>query len=155
MANKVVLGQRPKFIRRAVEVRMPDGSIGTIVANYTYRTRTEYADYLDSLVAKAHAMLAEANAEPAEVPEPPAPKRGRGKAKAADPAAQAVQTIRNSIDTQIETAADQLLEILEGWDIDQPLNRASLIQLGNELPGAMRALVEGYRVAINEGHLGN
>lgn len=142
--SKVILGQRPAYIPARVEARMPDGSPVTVAVRYRYRTRREYAEFIDSFAAGRNS-----------VEEPAKPRRGR---KGSAPAAEeqtAVAEPLNYHEVSIRANVDLLAEILDGWDLDVPLNRETLDQLADEAPGIAAALIEGYGLAIHQGRLGN
>ncbi len=124
---KIKLGSRPKSFTRTVKVELLDGSEGAITCTFKYRTRTEFGVFIDSIVDKAKAA---------------------GKSDATPTAA-------GLMELSHEASADYLLQILEGWDLDEEFNRANVEQLCNELPAAAAAVMETYRAAISEGRLGN
>lgn len=51
--------------------------------------------------------------------------------------------------------ADYLIQVLDGWNLDEELSQANLQQLADECPGAVNAVMEAYRAAILDGRLGN
>lgn len=165
MVQKVVLGKRPAFIRRDIEVLMPEGEINTIRVDYKYFTRREFAALVDKLIAKANEALqqvvAAVDETPAETPlpaaKPAAKSRGaKGKATATSaPSPVVIRTERVSVDEALAASSQQLLEIMVGWNLDVPLSLPALDQLCDEIPGSFTAITAGLRKAINEGHSGN
>lgn len=129
---RIKLGARPKIFEHTVTVPMPEGGTASVRMQYRYRTRTEFGAFVDELVAAAGT--------------PP-------------PASQQEDDVRFSLRQALEatrdTNADYILKIAEGWDLDVEFDRASLVQLCDELPGAALAIIERYRGAITEGRLGN
>lgn len=129
---RIKLGARPKIFEHTVTVPMPEGGTASVRMQYRYRTRTEFGAFVDELVAAAGT--------------PP-------------PASQQEDDVRFSLRQALEatrdTNADYILKIGEGWDLDVEFDRASLVQLCDELPGAALAIIERYRGAITEGRLGN
>lgn len=129
---RIKLGARPKIFEHTVTVPMPEGGTASVRMQYKYRTRTEFGAFVDELVAAAGT--------------PP-------------PASQQEDDVRFSLRQALEatrdTNADYILKIAEGWDLDVEFDRASLVQLCDELPGAALAIIERYRGAITEGRLGN
>lgn len=124
---KIKLGNRPKNFKRIVKFKHLDGSEAAIEVQYKYRTRSEFGSFVDVLFADAKEK---------------APEDGKFSmtelmAKTGD---------RN---------AQYLGEILDGWDLDEPLTRENLQQLCDELPAAASALMEDYRTAILDGRVGN
>lgn len=130
--GRIKLGARPKTFAHTVTVQMPEGGTASVRMQYRYRTRTEFGRFVDDLVRAAGT---------------------------APPASQQDEDVRFSLHAALEatrdTNADYILQIAEGWDLDEEFNRASLVQLCDELPGAALAIIEQYRAASTEGRLGN
>jgi hypothetical protein len=130
--GRIKLGARPKTFAHTVTVQMPEGGTASVRMQYRYRTRTEFGQFVDDLVRAAGT---------------------------APPASQQDEDVRFSLHAALEatrdTNADYILQIAEGWDLDEEFNRASLVQLCDELPGAALAIIEQYRAASTEGRLGN
>ena len=125
---KITLGKRPQFIEATISATLPDGTVGSIKARYKYRTRTEFGQMIDQRMAEART---EAPAEPADF------------------------SVANMQRQARDANAAYLLDILDGWDLDEELNVANLERLADELPGAVMAIMEDYRAACCEGRLGN
>lgn len=130
--GRIKLGARPKTFAHTVTVQMPEGGTASVRMQYRYRTRTEFGQFVDDLVRAAGT---------------------------APPVSQQDEDVRFSLHAALEatrdTNADYILQIAEGWDLDEEFNRASLVQLCDELPGAALAIIEQYRAASTEGRLGN
>lgn len=123
--SKVILGKRPKNFKRNVSFVMLDGEVATIECLFKYRTRTEFGAFLDSIFEDAKEDKAE--------------NVGVG-------------------DLMAKTSAknaDYLLKVLDGWNLDEEINRQNLEQLADECPAAVTAIMEAYRSAILDGRLGN
>lgn len=127
MAGKIKLGNRPKSFKHTVKFKLLDGSEGQIECLYKYRTRTEFGEFLDHLMAAAKID------------------------KSRDGEISMAELMGKTRDAN----ADYLLDVLEGWDLDEDLNRDALQQLADEVPAASNAIMEAYRMAIQEGRLGN
>ena len=126
--SKVTLGKTPKTFKPfAVKFPMPDGTEGTILATFHYRTRTQFGQFLNQVFADA--------GETPKVDEKPDFESIFIKTK--------------------DKNADHLVLALSAWDLDEPLNRESLQALADELPGAAVALMTAYNGAATEGKLGN
>ena len=123
---KIKLGSPPKNFKRTVKFPMLDGTEGTIEVTYKYRTRAEFGAFIDKLVAAT----------------PDAPP---------DEKFSMVALMEKTAGSN----ADYVLQVLEGWNLDEELSKASVEQLSNEVPAAINAIMETYRVAITEGRLGN
>lgn len=122
---KISLGKAPKTFTSTVRVPMLDGTEGTIECVFRYRTLTEYGAFIDGLKADAGAGLA----DPLSLAETLARARNKN--------------------------GQYLLQILEGWNLDQDLSPETAQQLCDELPGALTAIVDAYRAAVVEGRRGN
>jgi hypothetical protein len=129
---KIKLGARPKTFTHSITVPMPEGGTASVQMLYRYRTRSEFGGFVDNLISAAGT---------------PAP---------ADQTDQAVAfSLRQALEATRDTNADYILAIAEGWNLDEEFNRANLVQLCDELPGAAMAIIEQYRAALTEGRLGN
>lgn len=127
MANVVKLGERPKSFKHTVIVPMLDGSEGAIPVVFKYRTVTEFGEMVDEVFKDA-----------GEKP----PKNGEF-------------SMKSLMEKTRDKNADYLSCVLEGWGLDAPFGKASLVQLCDELPGAAAAVMDAYRAACREGRLGN
>lgn len=127
MATKIKLGNRPKNFPRVIKFPMLDGSEGCIEVTYKYRTRTEFGAFLDELF----------------------------KAAGVAPAEGEVILMANVMAKTRDSNADYILKVIDGWNLDEPFTPDAVKQLCDELPAASTAIMEGYRLAINEGRLGN
>lgn len=141
MAQKIKLGARPKTFDKDVEIKMLDGSVGTVPAVFKYRTRTELAELNDEIQGKAQAQ---------EEADTAALKAKIESNEKVEPLKQV-----DILDRNISLQVDFVMEALEGWGLDEKFGRAAVQQLADELPAAIRAIIETYRTAINEGRLGN
>lgn len=127
LATKIVLGKRPESFKKVVTFDLLDGTKGAINCEFKYRTRTEFAAFLDKMFADA------------------------GEEAPADDA----EKITFAVGRVLEKNGEYLADVLKGWDLDIPLTHASARQLADELPAAAAAVMDTYRVAITEGRLGN
>lgn len=128
MASNIKLGSRPKSFTRVVKFPLPEGGEGRIACSYRYRTRTQFGEFVDALMAKS----------PLERPD------------YTDP------TVNTKLQQSvIASNAGYLINALDGWDLDVELNVSNLEQLADEHPGAVMAIMEDYRAACCEGRLGN
>ncbi len=135
--SKVKLGSRPKHFKATIQVPLHEGQAGTIQVSYIYRTRKEFGAFVDELLAAVPKQAAAAVADEA----------------AAAPAGK--YSLAADLGKSIDTQADYIMRIADGWDLDEPFNRLSVYTLCDELPGAAVAIIEHYRNAVSEGRLGN
>jgi hypothetical protein len=130
--GKIKLGARPKTFTHTISVPMPEGGHASVQMVYVYRTRTEFGAFVDALLKTAGTA-------------PPASQQAEDVAF----------SLRQALEATRDTNADYILQIAEGWNLDEDFNRANLVQLCDELPGAAMAIIEHYRAALTEGRLGN
>ena len=124
----IKLGARPKSFKRAVSFPMLDGTTGTIEVSFKYRTRKEFGEFIDGIMAAA------------------------GEQKAAPDAPFSMAAL---MEKTAGANADYVLQVADGWNLDEPLNHANVEQLSDEIPAAVTAIMETYRVLVTEGRLGN
>lgn len=152
---KVILGRTPKSFPKDLSFPMLDGTVGSIKAEYKYRTRTQFAEFMDEMI---DVVKAEAEAEMKAIKE--AAKAAEATAAAAGPDAE-VPPLDFGVPEKVSTAkamarqADFIMDSLNGWNLDVPFDRAAVLQLADEVPQAVSALIKTYREAMTEGRLGN
>lgn len=126
--SKIVLGKTPKSFKRTVTVDMLDGTKGSIECEFKYRTRVEFGKFLDSI-------FADAGMKPTDADEK--------------------VIIADVMSRTRDTNADYLIQVLDGWNLDDELNKANLQQLCDEFPGVANSVMEVYRTAVAEGRAKN
>jgi hypothetical protein len=141
MAKKIVLGKRPTTFARTVTFPMPGEDAGSIEVLFKYRTRTEFAAFMDELQAKIRAA---ADDDVARLRTAIADGD-----KIADPTQAEITARQNAFNVRF------LLDAVDGWNLDVPFDKESAEQLVDELPAAVNAIVSDYRTALTEGRLGN
>lgn len=124
---KIKLGQRPRNFKLPVKFKLLDGEDVSIECVFKYRSRKEFGQFLDDFFAAANEQ-------------PPAD----GKFSMAD-----------FMGKVGEKNAEYLSQVLEGWNLDEEFCLENLRRLADELPGAVSAIMESYREAVQEGRLGN
>lgn len=131
--SKITLGSRPKSFKKALQVPLHEGDTGTIEVSYVYRTRKEFGAFVDELLSAVPAAAVAA-------------------AAGADAAKYSLAAV---LAKNVETQADYIMRIIDGWNLDEPFSRPNVLKLCDELPGASEAIIEQYRNAVSEGRLGN
>jgi hypothetical protein len=126
--SKIKLGNRPKSFTKIVKFDMLEGGKGSIECAFKYRTRTEFGVFIDELVSDAGV-----------------------KTEASDDKFSMSELMQKTAGSN----AKYLLQVLEGWNLDEDLTLANAQQLADELPAAAAAIMETYRMAVTEGRLGN
>ena len=129
MASKIKLGNRPKSFKRVVTFDMLEGGKGSIECIYKYRTRSEFGVFVDALMEAAGAKDQQPEGEKF--------------------------SMRELMERTAGANADYILDVLEGWNLDEDLSKPNVQQLADELPAAAAAIMETYRTACLEGRLGN
>lgn len=125
---KIVLGQRPEKFSRTVKFPLLDGSEGVIKCEFKYRTKKEYAEFVDSIAAS------------------------NGKIEPVDGK---LPDYAEIMDKAINQNAEYMQELLIGWDLDGPVNAENLREIADAYPAAATAIMDAYRMGCVEGKLGN
>ena len=129
MASKIKLGNRPKSFKRVVTFDMLEGGKGSIECIYKYRTRSEFGVFVDALMEAAGAKDQQPEGEKF--------------------------SMRELMERTAGSNADYILDVLEGWNLDEDLSKPNVQQLSDELPAASIAIMETYRTACIEGRAKN
>lgn len=127
---KIKLGAKPKNFKAKVTFPVISGGEASIEVSFIYRTRKEFGAFLDSVLAAAGVDTANVD-EGTKV------------------------SIADALSKTLETNADYIMQIADGWDLDSPFDRETVMQLCDEFPAAAQAIMVGYRSAMTEGRLGN
>lgn len=125
---KIILGKTPKSFKRTVTVDMLDGTKGSIECEFKYMTRTDFGKFLDTIFADAGVKPAEEDAK---------------------------VVIAEVMTRTRDTNADYLIKVLDGWNLDEELNKENLQQLCDEFPGVANSIMEIFRISVTEGRLKN
>lgn len=124
---KLKLGNAPKNFKKTVSITFADGTKYDIEMLYTYRTRSEYAAFMDSVVGE--------------------PKKGKK--------ADEVKTAADAFKLAGDIDADIIMKIAEGWDLDDEFNKENVLKLIDEYPSAAAIISDDYREAILDGRRKN
>jgi coenzyme F420-reducing hydrogenase alpha subunit len=141
MAQKIKLGNRPKSFARTITFAMVEGGEGCMELQFKYRSRKELAKLTDEVQSAAQAQH-DADIESI-----------KAKAEKKEPIEPLKQI--DVLDRDISLQVDYLMQVVEGWNLDEKFDRAAVEQLADEVPAAISAAIETYRKAINEGRSGN
>lgn len=125
---KIKLGARPANFTSVVKFPLLEGGEGSIEVKFKYRTRVEFGKFIDKLMDAA----------------------GEKPKAEGDKFSMAVLMEKTA-----GANADYILDVVDGWNLDEDLTRANVQQLANEIPAAATAIMETYRTATTEGRLGN
>ena len=121
------LGQRPKTFKSKVTFQMLDGTQGVIECTFKYRTRSEFGAFIDGMIAASDGRVDSSGAF----------------------------SLTDIMNATNDKNANYLMQILEGWNLDEDLNEGNLRQLADEVPAAAGAIMEAYGNAVRDGRLGN
>lgn len=135
----VKLGARPATFAHTVKIKLLEGGEGLIPVTYKYRTRTEFSEFWDKLTAATSQAMQAAS-----------PKEG---SDAADPV-EAFSLAKIYAKASTKNAQD-VLDIITGWGLDEDLTLDAVMQLNDELPLAVATIVGDYYTASTTGRLGN
>jgi hypothetical protein len=125
---KIKLGSRPKSFKKTVTFPMLDGTTGRIECQYKYRTRKEFGVFIDTILEAA------------------------GQTVKADDEKFSMAAL---MEKTAGSNADYVMQVLDSWDLDEELSHENVEQLADEVPAAVTAIMETYRIAVSEGRLGN
>ena len=125
---KIKLGSAPKAFPSTITVDMLDGTKGSIDVDFKYRTRTEFGAFLDGIFKDAGVKASDADEK---------------------------VVIADVMARTRDTNADYLLQVLDGWNLDDELNKGNLQRLCDEFPGVANSIMETYRSAVTEGRAKN
>lgn len=125
---KIQLGKAPATFKRCIKFKALDGTDCEINVEYKYRTRKEFAKFFEDFLDKEKGKAGET-----------ADKR----------------SLTEMVETGMAEDGKFLVEMLQSWDLDEPLNTANAERLSNEFPAAAAEIIAGYRMACMEGRLGN
>lgn len=128
---KIILGKRPQNFKRTITIDLLEGGKGSIEVSYLYRTRSEFGKFVDDLMDAAGMKLADQTEEEVKF------------------------SLEQALKKTLETNADYIMKIADGWNLDVEFSRASVAQMCDELPGAALQIIDQYRTAITEGRTGN
>ena len=128
---KIKLGSRPKTFKHVVKVHLPEGGEGAVEMIYRYRTRSEFGKFLDDMLEDAKVTLESQQEEDVKT------------------------SLEEALTKTIDTNADYIMQVAEGWNLEEEFSRKNIAQLCDELPGVAMAIINTYRSAITEGRLGN
>jgi hypothetical protein len=125
---KISLGKTPKSFKRIVTVDMLDGTKGSVECTFKYMTRTQFGAFLDGI-------FADAGVKPSDTDEK--------------------VVIEEVMARTRDTNADYLIQVIDGWNLDDELTKANLQQLCDEFPGVANSVMEVFRTSITEGRAKN
>ena len=119
-----------------VAIPTPDGKALKVSFDFRHRTREQMAKLLDTYLAKAREVAADAAA------------------KVEDD--EGTTLLADNVAELIARDVEAVMDVASGWYVeDHPYSAASLSKFFNLYPGAATAIVQHYRVSLLQGRLGN
>lgn len=147
---KFNLGNTPKNFKREVLIEMLDGTKDSIVITFIYRTRSEYAKFVDSIVAKT-----QTTAISPEKAKKPQTKKIDTDIETSIESALVSLSLADRFKTEDAESIDLMLQIAEGWDLTEPFNRETLQVMQDRFPNSFAAINQAYSETILKGRLKN
>jgi hypothetical protein len=121
-----------------VIIDMHDGSQASLQIEFKYRSRSEYAQFIDSIIANAK--------KSAEAEKP----------KTEDESLQDKElTMQEILNQQGDLAIETIMQIAVGWELSDKWNKKSLSELHDKFPGAFNAINNAYSASVVHGQLKN
>jgi hypothetical protein len=149
---KIKLGTRPTSFKHTVKFQMLDGQEGAIEMIYKYRSRTEFGDFVDQWQRTRKEKAQQEDQERARAHEAAV----KAAADAGQPAPELELPGSGEFQRKLAAAvAEFILEIADGWDLDEPFNLENVLQLADTIPQAAQKIQMDYHTALTEGRLGN
>jgi hypothetical protein len=149
---KIILGARPQSFRRTVSFPLLDGEQGSIEMVFKYRTRKEYGAFVDDWSKKRED---ESAAEVERVLKSHEAAVKAAKEAGTEPPKLELLTQQGLQAKVVETSAEYILQIAEGWNLDVDFCWENIHQLCDEIPTAGAAIADAYRHALTEARQGN
>lgn len=125
---KLKLGSPPKTFKQVVEVPLLDGDTAEITFDFKYRTRKEFGAFVDGFLKESTT----------------------GKKKK-----ETEITLTDILSGEDEANAKYIMQIADGWDLEDSFNETSVMQLITEYPSANLAIGEAYMQALMKGRAKN
>ena len=126
---KLKLGSTPKnFKPFPVKFTLPDGQEDKLVVTFKYKTRSQFAAFLNTLFTES------------------------GEEK---PATEDRVDFVKLFEKGGEKTVAHLVQIIDAWDLDDEINAANLAMLHDQVPAAAAAMTSAFSAACTEGKLGN
>lgn len=129
---KLKLGAIPKTFKQKVEIPLLNGETLDITFDFKYKTRSEFGAFVDKYVKSV-----------SEAP--------KGKKQADDEA----QTLEGHFVNENEANAKYILEIADGWDLEDEFNQENITQLIDACSSANTAIGDAYSQALTKGRIKN
>ncbi|WP_157266644.1 phage tail assembly chaperone [Azohydromonas aeria] len=141
MPAKITLTARPGPFTKTVAIPTPEGEDAKVSFIFKYRTRKEFAKFMDAYNAAARERAKALFPQPAEGEEAPAEAPAVTDAVLAD----AIN----------ESGAQYLIDVAEGWGLDEDFTLENAQRLVDMYPGTVPAVAKVYGETLKDGRSGN
>ncbi len=135
--KKFVLTTPPETFKREVIIPLHNGEEASLEMEFIYRSRSDYAKFIDEIIANAKKFTLEA------------PKTAEGALEAAE------ITMQSILSQQDDLAVDTIMKIAKGWELSDKFNKTTLREMQDKFPNAFQAINDAYRLSVVEGKLKN
>lgn len=129
----IVLGNNPKTFKKVIHLFDVNGKKENLQIEFKYRTRQQFAALVDARNVREKAKEEADLAALAEAGE-------EGAAKTYE------QTVQEMLDDSVA----KVLEIAQGWDLEDEFTSENLMQLDGMFPSALMDIQNAYQAALLE-----
>lgn len=151
---KISLGKRPASFKHTVSIPVAGGEPDTLELTFRYRTRTELAQFSDEHNTASRARI-DALMDRAGIPSSAAALKKKAKAPEAPAELPKPPGEADFAAAINQSHVEYILGACEGWELSDPFNAESVLQLVDRFPGAAGVIADAYNAAIKDGRQGN
>lgn len=141
----IKLGKNPRTFTRDIPLINLDGKTDILKITYIYRSREEFAVLLDERAAAERRQNAEYDKAAKEQAAAAQAAEANGETSEPEPVSAAVAFRKAAAE-----AAARVLEVAQGWDVEDEFTVENLIRLDADFPGALGDIHDTYQTAVLE-----
>lgn len=127
----IKLGKNPETFKKTIQLFDVNGRKEALQIEFKYRTRMQFAEMVDARNAR---QKAKDEAVLAELGDGGAPDK----------------TYQQTVADMLKDSVEKILEIANGWDLQDDFNEENLIELDGMFPNALMEIENAYQVALLE-----